>query len=538
MHCEWIDPLDFSNGLKLHNRKGRRVKAARKFALHIPLSCLFGFSFYLGWIFCLFWSPAFLVAGTLDDFGVHLVRMLMTVAMFLSYVSFGLFSRFLSSPQGEMVLRVLSLILCPCACVAGFPSWGIGQSAAIVFWVASGMGSAALLLVWSKKLVGLNRKQIVFISSGSFFVAAFLFSATAFMPESIVFLAMAMIPIVSVFIACVVASPSFKLSYEGCGGGVAAMGKRAAADSLFAEDSLSETAAPESQRATFMRTIMLAFAYSTSIGFVGSCATSQIYYPSFVYAIAMGNAAAALFCVVFLVKRPHDISTVLMEAFLPIMLVCIFIFSFADYAGRLVCIGVMLALLACHDISDTVNVSKSSGLFGENHVKTFAVGRTLNGLGCSLGWAVGMVLVFLPGIDAAGRMFVCFALVVFLVLITSFAIFHPEPLFYACEVYESSSNGADGESSSLDIGFKAKAVADRFGLTSRQTEVLLCLAQGRNAGYIAQKFTISAHTAKSHIYNIYNKLGVHSQQELLDIIDEVEGSPNIKNAGHQPSYHA
>ena len=56
-------------------------------------------------------------------------------------------------------------------------------------------------------------------------------------------------------------------------------------------------------------------------------------------------------------------------------------------------------------------------------------------------------------------------------------------------------------------------------MTSRQAEVLLCLAQGRNAGYIAQKFTISTHTAKSHIYNIYNKLGIHSQQELLDIVD-------------------
>ena len=49
--------------------------------------------------------------------------------------------------------------------------------------------------------------------------------------------------------------------------------------------------------------------------------------------------------------------------------------------------------------------------------------------------------------------------------------------------------------------------------------MLLCLAQGRNASHIAQRFTISTHTAKSHIYNIYNKLGIHSQQELLDIVD-------------------
>ena len=70
------------------------------------------------------------------------------------------------------------------------------------------------------------------------------------------------------------------------------------------------------------------------------------------------------------------------------------------------------------------------------------------------------------------------------------------------------------------LGAKTESVARRYGLTSRQEEVLLCLAQGEpNASHMAQRFTILTHTAKSHIYNIYNKLGIHSQQELLDIVD-------------------
>ena len=228
--------------------------------------------------------------------------------------------------------------------------------------------------------------------------------------------------------------------------------------------------------------------------------------------------------VLFLVRRSLDMSVVLAEVFLPVMLVCIFVFSFASHGGQLVCIMVMLALLACHDIVDIASVSKSSRLFGENYVKTFAVGRTLNGLGCSLGWATGMLLNFVPGIDVAGRLFVCFALVVFLVVTTSFAVFHPGPLSYVHDLHREAARAPQGplaapRGAGDGLGAKTESVARRYGLTSRQEEVLLCLAQGRNASHIAQRFTISTHTAKSHIYNIYNKLGIHSQQELLDIVD-------------------
>ena len=130
----------------------------------------------------------------------------------------------------------------------------------------------------------------------------------------------------------------------------------------------------------------------------------------------------------------------------------------------------------------------------------FAVGRTLNGLGCTLGWIVGMVMCFaFPG-DPLGRMFICFALVVLLVVATSFAVFHPGPLSYVREVRLEAERSARiialeaGAGRALELS--TRIVAGRYGLTPRQAEVLYCLAQGRNAGYIAEKFTISAHTAK------------------------------------------
>ena len=46
------------------------------------------------------------------------------------------------------------------------------------------------------------------------------------------------------------------------------------------------------------------------------------------------------------------------------------------------------------------------------------------------------------------------------------------------------------------------------------------LAKGRNAEYIAGQLMVTPATIKSHIYHIYQKLGVNSQQRLMDLVDE------------------
>jgi len=65
-------------------------------------------------------------------------------------------------------------------------------------------------------------------------------------------------------------------------------------------------------------------------------------------------------------------------------------------------------------------------------------------------------------------------------------------------------------------------VARVYQLSPRETEVFMLLGKGRNAEYIQGKLVISLHTAKSHIANIYQKLGVHSIQEMLDLIELFE----------------
>ena len=59
-------------------------------------------------------------------------------------------------------------------------------------------------------------------------------------------------------------------------------------------------------------------------------------------------------------------------------------------------------------------------------------------------------------------------------------------------------------------------------LTDREKQVLDMFVRGRSASFIALRFSISLSTVKTHLRNIYIKTGVHSRQELLDLIEEFD----------------
>lgn len=56
------------------------------------------------------------------------------------------------------------------------------------------------------------------------------------------------------------------------------------------------------------------------------------------------------------------------------------------------------------------------------------------------------------------------------------------------------------------------------GLSARESQVVRLFSQGRSAARIAEELTLSENTVKTHLQNIYSKAGVHSKQELIDLL--------------------
>ncbi len=67
---------------------------------------------------------------------------------------------------------------------------------------------------------------------------------------------------------------------------------------------------------------------------------------------------------------------------------------------------------------------------------------------------------------------------------------------------------------------RLRELAEGASLTAREVEVFELLARGRNARFIMDELHVTRNTAKAHIAHIYTKLGVHSHQELLSLVEE------------------
>lgn len=68
--------------------------------------------------------------------------------------------------------------------------------------------------------------------------------------------------------------------------------------------------------------------------------------------------------------------------------------------------------------------------------------------------------------------------------------------------------------------FAVQYLALDAGLTSREMEIALCLAEGKKRKQIADELCVSDQTVKTHVSHIYTKLGIHSKEELIELVRE------------------
>lgn len=101
----------------------------------------------------------------------------------------------------------------------------------------------------------------------------------------------------------------------------------------------------------------------------------------------------------------------------------------------------------------------------------------------------------------------------------------------ACEPFPLESAGDEADMRIIEepsvifidkLSLQSKALSRRIGLSVRETEVMEEFIRGRSAVSIAEKLFVSRNTVKTHLRRIYEKAGIHSRQELLDML-EAEG---------------
>ena len=73
---------------------------------------------------------------------------------------------------------------------------------------------------------------------------------------------------------------------------------------------------------------------------------------------------------------------------------------------------------------------------------------------------------------------------------------------------------------SVHIATSVMEMAQTFGLTGREVEVLTLYALGHTQARVSEELKLSPNTVHTHIKRIYDKTDLHSRQEILDYIAE------------------
>lgn len=213
----------------------------------------------------------------------------------------------------------------------------------------------------------------------------------------------------------------------------------------------------------------------------------------------------------------------------PIVAASILFIPYFGHTGRIVCGAVAVGAFAYATLMEWTDLVVSNAEFQLYPVKRYAMGR----LAQWTGFALGVVVAFFAfragdvAIEELGEL----SCVIAIIVVAAFSLYGADDsetedaLLSLMTASAECPPSIDPPKNASPFRDRCRAIAEQYDLSPREAEVFTCLAKGRNAEYIQQKLFISSNTAKTHITHIYRKMGINSQQRLIDLVDREEQPP-------------
>ena len=215
----------------------------------------------------------------------------------------------------------------------------------------------------------------------------------------------------------------------------------------------------------------------------------------------------ALIVFVYLPKRPFNL-VAFFQLFLPIAAIVLLVIPFLDApAGSLFSAAVQIANgcgFALLDIAVLSALAIASYVLAIPSGPLFGIQRAI-GSGAML---AGLLAQFLVPQSTLKTLCALVLACYIAAIVVSTVRYGNKPL------------GERQEKEAVSIRKRCNVLADRYGLSPRETEILAYLGRGRGSNYISEELFISVHTVKTHTKHIHEKLDVHSREELINLIDE------------------
>ena len=152
-------------------------------------------------------------------------------------------------------------------------------------------------------------------------------------------------------------------------------------------------------------------------------------------------------------------------------------------------------------------------------VAVFSWGRGVCALGSIAGAALG---VWCNSLIATSPDLLEFVSGAMLVAVAAYALLGLRTFSFSETVEHVDTGEGPAAAASPEDVFEARCaqVIEQYGLSKREGEVFRMLARGRDRAYVQEQLVISRNTVKAHVRHIYEKLGVHSHQDLIDLVQD------------------
>lgn len=446
--------------------------------------CGVGFTAYWSWLFCLLIAQ---VLGSPQEGLFQNIWLWCTGAHIVALVAVGLLARrFSPYACNPCVAASISAIM-----VAGMGLLLVGLSTSstplvLVSLMAIGSGTALMVACWGEMLAALSgegeQRTLLLCCLAASIV---LYLVLAMLPAEMLYVVLFALPIV--------ASVALQL----CAGKL--------------ESPIRTGAAGEGEEKLTSRFVLFCLVYSLPLGFfqvkfalVGSGLASWI------PVLAPSLAVLALIGVVDVAAKRRWGSNIVPAVLVPgaiagLLLLALFEEGAPQLAGVLIFSTQQLLTVVLYA---RFALLSSRGKAIPAAVFALGVGAT------DAGFVVGMVAGELA---QQGARYLEFTLGVAYVVVLGG--------FLAAGAFRRKDQKADGDGSANGLAFSSgvdrtvRAVALECGLTAREEEVLGHLLRGKSASAIAADIFLSKNTVRTHVSHIYQKTGVHTRDELVELVE-------------------
>jgi DNA-binding CsgD family transcriptional regulator len=253
----------------------------------------------------------------------------------------------------------------------------------------------------------------------------------------------------------------------------------------------------------------------------GSVAPTGSLVSQFFLAAAFGPLVILL---INLFSKRHDFGF----SYRPTLVLMVFGIAMIPFSAQNAQTTAWLVLIGyhCFDLLIWTLLADLSYRFHISPILSFGLGRGIlylaNGLGTCLGTYLRLQMG--GGADFIAMSKVSIVITLLLVITYSFIFTEKDLLSY---------RGVEKDGKPGAIMQSCSAVAALYSLSPREEDVMRLMVKGRSIARIQDELYMSRGTVNTHLHHIYQKLDIHTKQELLDLVEKGIRPSNGATAGKQ-----